>query len=81
MKSVADGLRLEAREAGAPLRVTMLSCGQVDTESTRARVKDGPREADLAPVDVANTILSVLAQPAYVDVSDVTVRHADKFHG
>ena len=38
----------------------------------------GSARAQLTPADVAGTLLSVLAQPRYVDVSEVTVRHVDE---
>jgi len=87
LRAMTEGLRLEARAAGLPLRVSLVSPGRVATEFFSA-MHDGktpqafPPAVDGSPgpaaamsaEDVAGAVLFVLAAPPGVDVNDVLMR-------
>lgn len=87
LRAMTEGLRLEARAAGLPLRVSLVSPGRVATEFFAA-MHDGqlpqafPPAVDgspgpapaMTPEDVAGAVLFVLAAPPGVDVNDVLMR-------
>lgn len=89
LRAMTEGLRLEARAAGLPLRVSLVSPGRVATEFLSA-MHDGapprpfPPAVDgspgpspaMSPEDVAGAVLFVLAAPPGVDVNDVLMRPA-----
>ena len=85
LRAMTEGLRLEARAAGLPLRVSLVSPGRVATEFFSAMHDGRPPQAfppavdgspGPAPEDVAGAVLFVLAAPPGVDVNDVLMRPA-----
>ena len=87
LRAMTEGLRLEARAAGLPLRVSLVSPGRVATEFFSAMHDGRPPQAfppavdgspgpapAMTPEDVAGAVLFVLAAPPGVDVNDVLMR-------
>jgi NADP-dependent 3-hydroxy acid dehydrogenase YdfG len=67
---MGESLRQELRqEEGAPIRVTLVEPGMVDTPFFDNR-PTGVLEAD----DIARIVMFVLDQPAHVDINEVLVR-------
>eukprot|EP00887_Chlorella_sp_A99_P000512 scaffold17.g512.t1 len=63
LRVLTEGLREEARAAGLPLRVTLLTPGEV-----------GDAPGGLTALDVVHAVLWVLSAPDHVDVSELVVR-------
>lgn len=82
VRALADGLRMEARARGVPLRVGSLSPGFVDTEFFAVWSGDEnaapPLERPLQARDVAAALLFQLGAPEHVDVNDVLMRPLDQ---
>jgi NADP-dependent 3-hydroxy acid dehydrogenase YdfG len=79
VRAICEGLR---QEAGAALRVTVVSPGPVDTPfaeassnpEVRARITEW-RDAIAIPADaIARSIAFAIEQPADVDVNEIVVR-------
>lgn len=81
LRALTEGLRQEARAAGVPLRVSLVSPGVVHTDffsamsggdaDTVQKYLDKP---GLTAGDVTSAILFALAAPPHVEVDDVMVR-------
>lgn len=78
VRTVSEGLR---QEAGADLRVTVVSPGVTRTEFTdpmapemKARILDSMGEIAMPPEAVARAIAYAVEQPSGVDVGDIVVR-------
>ncbi|MEU1091956.1 SDR family oxidoreductase [Streptomyces sp. NPDC005877] len=78
VRTLSEGLR---QEAGADLRVTLISPGVTRTEfadpmapEMKARILPGMEEIGLAPEAVARAVAFAVEQPAGVDVGDIVVR-------
>lgn len=81
VRSLTEGLRLELRAMGSPIRVTSLSPGFVETEfaaqyhkSEQAAAETYGRYKVLEPEDVARAVLYALSQPPWVELHDVLMR-------
>ena len=83
LRAMTEGLRLEARQKGVPLKVSLVSPGRIDTEFFDALFPgrappppgggDGPAPA-LSAADVADAVVFALTAPPGVDVCDIMVR-------
>ncbi|MEZ4320336.1 MAG: SDR family NAD(P)-dependent oxidoreductase [Myxococcota bacterium] len=80
LRGMAEALRLELRQAGIPVRVSVVSPGNVDT-----RFALEPGEPDRSAVlpyeplradDIADLVAYVLAAPPHVEIADILVRPA-----
>jgi NADP-dependent 3-hydroxy acid dehydrogenase YdfG len=79
VRAISDGLR---QEAGASLRVTVISPGVVQTnladsmtnQDVRAQMMDAADRMAIPPAAIANTIAFAIGQPAEVDVNEIVVR-------
>lgn len=78
VRAISKSLRLDLQGKG--IRVTEIDPGAVATEFSQVRWDDKPRaEAfynsfkPLAAVDVARSIVFALMQPAYVNISEITI--------
>jgi NADP-dependent 3-hydroxy acid dehydrogenase YdfG len=77
VRTVSEGLR---QEAGADLRVAMVSPGYVSTEfadsvtSPTVRAQVQAVDFSLSPDDVARAVVFAIEQPSNVDVGDIVVR-------
>jgi NADP-dependent 3-hydroxy acid dehydrogenase YdfG len=66
---MGESLRQEMRAAEAPVRVTVVEPGMVDTPFFDNRPSDA-----LEPDDIARVVMFVLGQPEHVDVNEILVR-------
>lgn len=79
VRGICEGLR---QEAGADLRVTLITPGLVDTpfaegiadDETRERYVAARNEFGLPPAAVAEAIAYAIGQPATVDVGEIVIR-------
>jgi NADP-dependent 3-hydroxy acid dehydrogenase YdfG len=79
VRTISEALR---QEAGADLRVTVVSPGMVRTDFTdsitdpdvRAQIGDAVTTLAISPDAIARAIAFAIEQPADVDVGDITVR-------
>jgi len=81
VRSLTEGLRKELRALDSGCRVTAISPGYVETEFHEVYFGDAERAAQtyatkgaLAPADVAESVVHVLAAPASVEIHDVLMR-------
>ena len=81
LRALTEGLRQEARAAGVPLRVSLVSPGVVHTEffsamsgGDAATVRQYLDKPGLTAGDVAGAVLFALAAPPHMEVDDVMVR-------
>ena len=81
VRSLTESLRQELRTIEAPIRITSISPGFVETEF--AEVYSGSATAArevysqypvLQPSDIANTVVYALKQPAHVQIHDILMR-------
>ena len=81
VRSLTESLRIEVREMGAPIRVSSISPGLVET-GFAARFYDSKERAKsiyssidpLHPEDIAEIIRFLLSLPAHVEINEVLVR-------
>jgi NADP-dependent 3-hydroxy acid dehydrogenase YdfG len=81
VRSLTESLRIELREMGAPIRISSISPGLVETgfaanfygSKERAEVIYGSIDT-LQPEDIAEIVSFLLSLPAHVEVNDVLVR-------
>ena len=85
VRCMTEGLRHEARAAGVPLRVSLVSPGVVHTDffatmsgGDAKTVQTFQKLPGLSAADVAAACLFALAAPAHVEVNDVLVRPVEQ---
>lgn len=85
VKALTEGLRLDLREAGRPVRVTSVSPGFVETDFLDAYTKsaaEAQRIKDayplLKPEDVASAVVYALSAPPHMQVHDVLMRPTEQ---
>jgi NADP-dependent 3-hydroxy acid dehydrogenase YdfG len=79
VRFISEGLR---QEAGADLRVTIISPGFTTTElgsdmsnqGLRAQIMEGMGKIGIPPAAIAASILYAIEQPATVDVNEIIIR-------
>ncbi|NEQ96913.1 MAG: SDR family NAD(P)-dependent oxidoreductase [Cyanothece sp. SIO2G6] len=81
VSALTEGLRLELRAAGSPIRVSAISPGYVETEFAEKYAKSADHAKAiysqfpvLQPEDIAEAVWYVLSQPPHVQVHDILVR-------
>ncbi len=81
VRALTETLRQELREAGSAIRVTAISPGLVETQfaarkyrSTEAAAEVYGRFPVLEADDIASLVMTVIAQPAHVEIHDLLVR-------
>ncbi len=80
-RAISEGLR---QEAGAKLRVTIISPGFVNTNFTesmtspemKGRIRDSMDKMGISPDAIARAMVFGIEQPADVDVGEIIVRPA-----
>jgi NADP-dependent 3-hydroxy acid dehydrogenase YdfG len=85
VRSLTESLRLELREIGAPIRVTAVSPGYVQTEfhagffgQESLAVELYSRHRTLEPDDVADAVMYALGAPPHVQVHDILLRSSEQ---
>lgn len=81
VRALTEGLRQELRAANSRIRISAISPGYVETEFAE-KYHQSAEQAQavysqfpvLQPVDIANAVAYVLAQPAHVQVHDLLIR-------
>lgn len=81
VRSLTEGLRMELHAVGAPIRVSAISPGFVETEfaaqyhKSEAKAKETySRYKVLDSEDIAETVVYLLSCPAHMQVHDVLIR-------
>ena len=82
VRALIDSFRTESVLEGTNIRTTILYPGAIQTEllntiapsETKSMVEEFYKNVGLEPTAIANAVLYAIAQPEYVDVSDMIVR-------
>jgi len=80
VRALTEGLRLELRAAGSPIRVGAVSPADTETEffermlGAEAARAARPAYRQLDPEDVARAVLFILSQPPHVEIHDILLR-------
>ncbi len=81
VRSLTETLRRELRAAKSPIRITSVSPGIVETEFAEKYHQSAQKAQNtygqfpvLQAVDIANTVVYALSQPAHVEINDILVR-------
>jgi NADP-dependent 3-hydroxy acid dehydrogenase YdfG len=85
VRSLTESLRLELRELGLPVRVTVVSPGYVKTEFHAGFFGDESiaaelysRHRTLDPDDISDAIVYALGSPPHVQVHDILLRSVEQ---
>jgi len=85
LRAMAEGLRVELRDAKSKIRITQISPGLVETEfagkfhqSTEKARKIYSRYDVLQPEDIAEAAITALAAPQHVQVHDILLRPTEQ---
>lgn len=81
VRALTEGLRLELREAGSPIRVTAISPADTESEfaehyygSAEAAEAHRPSYTPMRSQDIAEAVMYVLSTPENVEVHDLLLR-------
>lgn len=81
VRSLTESLRIELRQMGAPIRISSISPGLVETgfgarfHGSQERAEAIYRSIDpLQPEDIADIVTFLLSLPAHVEINEVIVR-------
>lgn len=85
VRSLTEGLRMELRDAGSPVRVTSISPGYVETGFARVYYDSEEKAREtysrfevLQPEDVAEAVVYALAAPQRAQVHDLLLRPTEQ---